>query len=63
MGEGAALVTIEAVPSAIGGGWRILIQWTNGRRQYISGFDSLGEAEFWIQTKAQSWLRALEIQL
>jgi hypothetical protein len=31
--------------------------------QYISGFETLDDAENWIKNEAQSWLRALETQL
>ena len=53
------LATLEAVPTSAGDGWRVLIQWVSGRMQYVSGFDSLEEAEDWITSKSERWLHAL----
>ena len=39
------------------------IQWASGRIQYISGFESLQDAEHWIAAEAQNWLNALDTQL
>ena len=63
MGWGAEITKLEAVPSQAGEGARILIQWASGRIQYISGFESLQDAENWIATEAQNWLNALNAQL
>ena len=60
---GKEIVALEAVPAQVGDGWRIFIQWVSGRIQYISGFESLQDAENWIKNEARSWLRALETQL
>jgi len=35
----------------------------DGLHQYISGFESLQDAENWIATEAQNWLNALNTQL
>jgi hypothetical protein len=63
VGWGNEITTLKAVPAEVGDGWRIFIQWASGRMQYISGFESLDDAENWIQNEAQGWLRALENQL
>ena len=58
------LATLEAVPSPACEGWRVLIQWVNGRMQYVSGFESLQEAEKWITNESEGWLRLVaEAQL
>ena len=54
---------LKAVPAQAGMGWRVFIQWASGRIQYISGFESLQDAEHWIATEAQNWLNALNAQL
>jgi hypothetical protein len=54
---------LKAVPAQAGNGWRVFIQWASGRIQYISGFESLQDAENWIATEAQNWLNALKTQL
>jgi hypothetical protein len=53
------LAALEAVPTPAGDGWRVFIQWVNGRMQYVSGFESLQEAEDWIMNESEHWLRAL----
>lgn len=60
MGWGSEITTLEAVPAQAGDGWRIFIQWASGRIQYISGFESVQDAENWIANEAQNWLRALK---
>jgi hypothetical protein len=50
---------LKAVPAQAGDGWRVFIQWANGRIQYISGFESFQDAEKWIASEAQNWLNAL----
>jgi hypothetical protein len=57
------ITTLRAVPAQAGDGWRVLIEWTNGRIQYVSGFESLRDAENWIANEVQSWLRALGAEL
>jgi len=54
---------LKAVPAQAGDGWRVFIQLASGRIQYISGFESLQDAENWIATEAQNWLNALNAQL
>jgi hypothetical protein len=63
VGWGKEIKTLEAVPTQVGDGWRILIQWVSGRTQYVSGFESLQDAENWINSEAQRWLRAQETPL
>jgi hypothetical protein len=63
MGWGAEITKLEAVSSQAGDGARILIQWASGRIQYISGFESLQDAEIWIASEARNWLNALNTQL
>jgi hypothetical protein len=63
VGWGNEITTLKAVPAEVGDGWRIFIQWASGRMQYISGFESLDDAENWTKNEAQGWLRALETQL
>jgi len=58
------LAALEAVPSPAGEGWRVFIQWVGGRMQYVSGFESLQEAEKWITNESEGWLRLVgEAQL
>ena len=58
------LAALEAVPSPAGEGWRVFIQWVSGRMQYVSGFESLQEAEKWITNESEGWLRLVgEAQL
>lgn len=63
MGWKSEITALEAVPAQAGEGWRMFIQWAGGRIQYISGFESLQDAENWIATEAQDWLNALNTQL
>ena len=63
MGWGSEITTLEALPSQAGNGARILIQWASGRIQYISGFESLQDAENWVANEAQNWLSSLNTQL
>jgi hypothetical protein len=63
MGWGSEITTLEAVPAQAGDGARIFIQWADGRIQYISGFESLQDAEHWIASEARNWLNALNTQL
>jgi hypothetical protein len=60
---GGEIPELRAVPALVGDGWRILIEWASGRIQYISGFETLQDAELWIANEAPSWLRALDTQL
>jgi len=58
------LAALEAVPTPTGDGWRVFIQWVSGRMQYVSGFESLQEAEKWITNESEGWLRLVgEAQL
>jgi len=54
---------LKAVPAQAGNGWRVFIQWTSGQIQYVSGFESLQDAENWIASEAKNWLNALNTQL
>ena len=63
MGWGSEITMLKAVPAQAGDGWRVFIQWASGRIQYISGFESLQDAENWIASEAQNWLNALDTQL
>jgi hypothetical protein len=54
---------LKVVPTQAGDGWRVVIQWASGRIQYISGFESPQDAEYWIASEAQNWLNALNTQL
>jgi hypothetical protein len=63
VGWDSEIETLEAVPTQVGNGWRILIQWASGRTQYINGFESLQDAEDWISNEAHRWLRAQENSL
>lgn len=60
---GGEIPVLRAVPTMVGDGWRILIEWASGRIQYISGFETLQDAEMWIANEAPNWLRALDSQL
>ena len=63
MGSASEITILKAVPAQAGNGWRVFIQWASGRIQYISGFESLQDAEHWIAAEAQNWLNALDTQL
>jgi hypothetical protein len=63
MGSASEITILKAVPAQAGNGWRVFIQWASGRIQYISGFESLQDAEHWIAAEAQNWLDALDTQL
>ena len=60
---GKEIVALEAVPAQVGDGWRIFIQWVSGRIQYISGFESLQDAENWIKNDAHNWVSSARNQL
>jgi hypothetical protein len=57
------IVRLEAVPAAIGDGWRVFIEWVSGRIQYINGFETLPDAENWIETSARNWISSSRNQL
>ena len=59
MNWGSEIVTLEAIPTRVGDGWRILIEWVGGRIQYISWFDTLQDAEDWIKTTLAAGFLAL----
>ena len=63
MGWGSEITVLEAVPAQASNGWRVFIQWASGRVQYISGFESLEDAENWIASEAHNWLNALNTEL
>ena len=63
MGWGSEITMLKAVPAQAGNGWRVFIQWTSGQIQYVSGFESLQDAENWIASEAKNWLNALNTQL
>jgi len=63
MGSASEMTILKAVPAQAGNGWRVFIQWASGRIQYISGFESLQDAEHWIAADAQNWLNALDARL
>ena len=63
MGSASGITILKAVPAQAGNGWRVFIQWASGRIQYISGFESLQDAEHWIAAEAQNWLNALDARL
>jgi len=50
------ILTLQAVPTPVGDGWRILIEWVSGRIQYISGFETIQDAESWIEKNARTWI-------
>jgi hypothetical protein len=56
MNWGSEVVTLQAVPTPVGDGWRILIEWVSGRIQYISGFETIQDAESWIEKNARTWI-------
>jgi hypothetical protein len=63
MGSASEITILKAVPAQAGNGWRVFIQGASGRIQYISGFESLQDAEHWIAAEAHNWLNALNTQL
>jgi hypothetical protein len=63
MGWGSEITILKAVPAQAGNGWRVFIQWASGQIQYVSGFESLEDAENWIASEAESWFNALNTQL
>jgi len=56
MNWGSEILTLQAVPTPVGDGWRILIEWVSGRIQYISGFETIQDAESWIEKNARTWI-------
>jgi hypothetical protein len=56
MNWGSEVVTLQAVPTPVGDGWRILIERVSGRIQYISGFETIQDAESWIEKNARTWI-------
>jgi hypothetical protein len=56
MSWGNEILSLEAVPTLAGDGWRVSIEWVSGRIQYISGFETLLDAEIWIETSARNWI-------
>jgi hypothetical protein len=63
MNWGNEIVTLEVVPTRVGDGWRILIEWVSGRIQYISWFDTLQDAEDWIENNARIWVSSARNRL
>ena len=63
MNWASEIVTLEAIPTRVGDGWRILIEWVGGRIQYISWFDTLQDAEDWIENNARSWVSSARNRL
>jgi hypothetical protein len=63
MNWGNEIVTLEAVPARVGDGWRILIELVSGRIQYVSWFDTLRDAEDWIENNARSWVSSARNRL
>jgi hypothetical protein len=63
MNWGNEIVTLEAIPTRVGDGWRILIEWVSGRIQYISGFETIQDAESWIEKNACTWILNARHQL
>ena len=63
MNWGSEVATLQAVPTPVGDGWRILIEWVSGRIQYISWFDTLQDAEDWIENNARSWVSSARNRL
>ena len=53
---GNEVLTLQTVPTPVGDGCRILIEWVSGRMQYISGFETIQDAESWIENNARSWI-------
>jgi hypothetical protein len=56
MNWGSEVLTLQTVPTPVGDGWRILIEWVSGRIQYISGFETIQDAESWIENNARTWI-------
>jgi hypothetical protein len=63
MNWGSEVLTLQAVPTPVGDGWRILIEWVSGRIQYISGFETIQDAESWIEKNACTWILNARHQL
>jgi hypothetical protein len=40
-----------------------IIEWVSGRIQYISWFDTLQDAEDWIENNARSWVSSARNRL
>ena len=72
MNWGSEVVNLQAVPTPVGDGWRILIEWVSwriliewvsGRIQYISGFETIQDAESWIEKNARTWILNAHLRL
>ena len=55
--EGIASPTFEARPLKSAPGWYVRVSWHYGQVEHVSSFLSEHDAENWIKTKSEEWLR------
>jgi hypothetical protein len=41
----------------VGLGYRVVVQWQDGRREVVTGFGDRSQADKWIQVDSAKWLR------
>lgn len=47
----------------VGLGFCVIAQWADGRREVVTGFGSIDEAERWIKQDASAWLTDIPKQV
>ena len=60
MSDMSDVCRFKVVPSGTGKAWRVLMQRSGGRIQYINGFDSEAEAADWIEKQGGDWFAKSE---
>jgi hypothetical protein len=58
MQKSAGGVTFDLKPLKVREGWYIVVTYPGGMQEHIPGFHSQVEAEEWLASKSQAWLRA-----
>ena len=59
MNWGNEIVALECIPTRVGDGWRILIEWVGGRIQYISLGSTISQdsrLEDRIENNTRGWV-------
>jgi hypothetical protein len=56
-------VAFSVVPAGHKRGWRVQIRFGGEHIQYIYGFDSLFDAQEWIEREADGWMNGLAADL
>jgi hypothetical protein len=58
MQKSADGITFDLKPLKVREGWYIVVTYPGGMQEHIPGFHSQVEAEEWLASKSQAWLRA-----